>query len=488
MRTLIFLLVLCFNIEAFALNCTHIGIVDDQPPVNVPRIEDPKPTNVPRLTDPPGTQVPILEDEPRTKVPVLPTDPPRTQVPRVDDPDPSDLLDIEFPDPEQPLVPNAGKEVFKELKMDSRFSFNKKISFIIYSFELPAGLAHGHMYLNTQTGASMMDKEGMSYMMDEMPEGELTQIMTTDGNFYMYTSSPEAGKISMKMGGEVEMVFYDLITDSEARQFFSKFKRVQNDRVHNINSVKYTGTMNGQTMSIWLANSGGIRLDPKYTSALTGYQGLGYILNPTTGRTFLIAGFAAGDYQVFVQSVENVNVRFDGSVYKPIGDVIGGLMGTDMEDFNQTIEQAKQEAIRNADGALSNIQLQQADKMAEIAKTYGSAVDEFRKTSDLGSFGNINHEDASLQMYDLMLLGIEESRIRGNQELQEARRNQNDFEVQRIRCLLECNRREESRIQKTKEEHIAILKRYKDDEDTRDEKVGELMMRSTMEMVPCECN
>jgi hypothetical protein len=446
-------------------------------------------SSVPPLPDDkPPTQVPVLEDEPRMQVPVLPPDPPRTQVPIVDDPDPSDLLDIEFPDPEQPPMPNAGKEIFKEFPINSRFSFNKKIAFTIYSTELPARSSKGYIFLNTQTGASMMDKNGMSFMMEEMPDGELTQILTANGNFYMYTSAPEVGKIAMKMGGDDDMIMHDLLSGFEARELFKNFRRVQNDRVHGLSSVKYTGQVDGKTVNIWLANSQGIRLDPAYTSTLTGHQGLGYILNPSTGRTFLVAGYQMDDFQVFVNSVENVNISFDGSVYKPLGDVIGGMMETNMGEFQQSIDQAKQEAINNADRELSPIQLQQAEKMGELAKTYGASMDEFRKTSDLGALGNIDHEDASLLMYEMMLLGIEESRIRTNRDLQEAQSNNNTYDIRRLRCLLECSRKEEARIQRTKDEHLAILQQYKNDEDERDEKVGELMMRSAMEIIPCECN
>ena len=386
----------------------------------------------------PKTNIPLIKDQPKTTVPIL-TDADELLVIKSNEPNPNDLLDITVAIP-KPKTPNAGQSIYNEIGLNGEFTFNKKIGF---SVNAPEGDLVSYFYFNTKNGYSMLDWKGIKAMLNENPEGEITQIKNANNDFYQYIKSSE-GNFVMKAGSGQSMVVHDIQTEMLSKEFFKTFKKTGNKMGkvggNKYPRVEYSGTFEGKKMSIWLSNPQDVLLDTKFTHSLSGYWGLGFIASPT-GTTYMITGIVGDGASIFMNYIENANVSFSGKGYKPVGEMTGGNAGT----FSQT----------------SDIQ-------------------------DLPFVNQVNNADATANYYDMMISLVNQSIAEHQSGLNEAQNNNDTTAIKRHNCLITCTKNEKTRLEKVKEEHIKIINQYKNDDEKRDEKINQLMETQGMPK-PCSC-
>jgi hypothetical protein len=311
------------------------------------------------------------------------------------------------PNIQTPNIPNSGLEVGKEIPLTGTFTFNKKIGFMVNS---PEGDMVSYFYLNTKNGYSMLDWNGLKAMANEAAEeGEMNQIFSPNADFYQYVKSSE-GNYAMKMGSGQSMVLHDMQTADASKQFFKTFKKtgkkVGKEGGNKIPRVEYEGIYEGKKMSIWLSSAQDILIDKRFTSALTGYFGLGYIASPT-GKTYLMSGFQGDGANIFITYIENCSKTFSGKGYKPIGDMMVQAMENMPNATAENYSQMQAEINNEKDPKLRAIKIEALKKAKNRDKKTKSQAEIFAQTSDLQDMpyvNQLNDPKTTADYYDILII------------------------------------------------------------------------------------
>jgi hypothetical protein len=322
-----------------------------------------------------------------------------------------------------------------------------------------------------QNGYSMMDNDAMKKMAGEPFDGEVNQVMTATSDFYQYIKSPE-GNFSMKLGGKQN----NLLDNSKkvSADFFNNFKKTGAKKlIYGLEeSEEYAGISEGQKMSVWLSCSNGIAVDKKITYALTGFFGLGYVVNPA-GQTFLITAIEGTDVAIKLRGIENANSSFFGNTYKPMGNMMATSLGEMQQELNTN--------LNNENEYASQMNLEMLRASREFAET--SDLQDLPSTSLAGS------EIFNANFYNYIIDGLQQSIDENQQAITDLDKNTTDYKkrIAQLNCLKNCATAEKTRYEKIKAQHLALLSQYKNDEEKRNEKVSELMMTNSQPKV-CNCN
>lgn len=433
------------------------------------------------------TNIPIIKEGPKTNVPIIKEEDDLLPI-NSNEPNPNDLLDIVVNIP-KPKQSNAGKEIYNEIGLNGNFSFNKKITFSTYSSE---GDFTSHFYLNTKNGYSMQDTEGFRMMVKESLEGEMTQIKTANNDFYQYTKSSE-GNFVMKMGSGQSMVVHDIQTADLSKTFFKTFKKTGNKvgktGGNKYPRVEYSGTFEGEKMSIWLSSPQDILIDTKFTYSLSGYWGLGFIASPSK-RTYMITGITGKGFSVFMNDISNTTKTFSGKGYKPMGAMFAKAMQQNQSSISEE-ETAMQQAINEeTDPTLKALKQKEFEmykkQKAKLLKDAG----QFAETSDMADLPFVkdaSQEKPTGDYYDMLILMLDQSVREHQLGLKEAQENNDAKSIKRYNCLINCTSNEKNRLEKVKTQHIKILQQHKNDEELRDEKLNQLMMNEG-QPIACNCD
>jgi hypothetical protein len=392
------------------------------------------------------------------------------------------------PNTNAPKTHNAGLEIGKEIPMTGTFTFNKKIGFMVHS---PEGDFVTHFYLNTKNGYSMMDWQGLKDMAEQQTaEGEMNQIFSPNGDLFQYSNSSE-GNFAMKMGSGQSMVLHDLQTADASKEFFKTFKKsgskAGNGDGIKIPRIEYAGIHEGKKMSIWLSNAKDILIDKRFTSAITGYFGLGYIASPS-GKTYLMSGFQGSGVSIFITYVENCSKIFSGKGYQPIGNMMAEAMGQNISSQSNGYAEMQEGINNETDPQLRVLKIEALKNAKERDKNTLTQVEKFAKSSDMVDIpyvSQVNDPKATADYYDMMIIQIEQAIREHELGLKEGQKNNDAKVVERYNCLISCTKVEKVRLEKVKAEHIRILNQYTTDEEKRDEKINQLMERQGM---PKSCN
>lgn len=398
------------------------------------------------------------------------------------------MLDITVTIP-KPKTPNAGQSIYNEIGLNGAFSFNKKIGFSVNSNE---GDFVSYFYLNTKNGYAMLDWKGIKVMLTENPEGEMTQIKNANNDFYQYIKSSE-GNFVMKIGSGQSMVVHDIQTGMLSKQFFKTFKKTGN-KVGKVGGnkyprVEYSGTYEGQKMSIWLSDAQDVLIDTKFTYAISGYWGLGFIASPS-GKTYMITGITGEGISIFMNYIENTTVSFSGKGYKPMGEMMGQaiaqMQGNSSEEIiamQQAINEEKDPTLKALKQKEFEMYKKQMAKLQKDAAQFG----ETSEMTDLPYVKDANQEKPTADYYDIMILMTDQS-IREHQlGLKEAQENNDTKSIKRYNCLIKCVSNEKNRLESVKNQHIKILQQFKNNEELRDEKINQLMQTQGIPKA-CECD
>ena len=323
-----------------------------------------------------------------------------------------------------------------------------------------------------QNGYAMMDDNGIKKMVNENYEGEMTQIMTSTSDFYQFTKS-SAGHSSMKLGGKNENLLAS--TQKISKDFFTNFKKTGAKKrwYGNVDSEEYHGIdQEGLRSSIWLSCPGAITVDKKVTYALTGFSGLGYVVNPQ-GETFLVTAIEGKDAKIRLLNIEDQNAIFSGKNYKPLGAMMAKAIGENQIKMNQNTTSENQYGK-----AMLDQMMKQNNKFSETSDV-----------QDLASTALPKSEGFNSNQYNYIISGLEQSRKEIENQIAQLDKNQSDYKKQlsNLNCLKNCANSEKSRYEKVKIEHLALLSQYKNDDEKRDEKVS-VLLQEFYTTVPCSCN
>ena len=350
--------------------------------------------------------------------------------------------------------PNAGQQVNEKIGLNGDYTFNQKLTFKIEHAE---GNYTSNFYLNTKNGYSLIDNESMRLFTGIEGEGEMNQILTSASDFHQYMSTAE-GKYALKFGAQNDSKYEQSQMASE--DFFKNFQKTGNKKLiaGKFDSMEYTGTFEGVEMSVWLSCTDKILVDQNYTFVLTGYYGLGYIVNPA-GETYLLTEIISDGVKIQLINVENVTKNFSGKTYKPMGDAMANAMAQNSEN-------------------------------PRMSKNLISGINEFSTTSDLQDFTTnemISSQEFSTSFYDYYILALQQAIQDREQEIKDLDKNTINYKkkIARLNCLKNCAVKEKERYEKAKTQHLNLLAQFKNDADTRDEKVDELMQSEAM---PNACN
>jgi hypothetical protein len=368
-----------------------------------------------------------------------------------------------------PLVPNAGQQANIKIGLNGNFTFTTKFTFSMQSSE---GNYTTHFYFNINNGYSLMDNEAMKKITSENYGGEFDQIMTSYADFYQYTKSPE-GNFSMKLGGKTDDILAS--TKKASIDFFKKFKKTGAiKRMYgDSDSEEYKGIdEEGNESSIWLSCSGSISVDKKVTYALTGFSGLGYVVNPA-GETFLVTAIEGSGVQIKLINIEKQNASFSGKMYTPMGDMMGQAVSQNQQEMNESAENENQ----HGQAMLEQMVMQNK---------------KFTQTSDLQDLASTElpkSEEFTSNQYNYLILGLEQSVKDIQKEIAELNKSQSDYKkrLSDLNCAKNCALSEKARYEKLKNQHLALLIQYKDDDEKREEKVGSLL-QDFHTTLPCKCN
>lgn len=480
MKNILFPLLL-ISFGSFAQNNSSIELIKDKPKTKVDRIEDGPKTYIPRIDDAKNDGLLPLRNKKYSADELLDI--------KSNEPNQDDLLDISFPEA-KPTTPNSGQEIFESRELESTFSFNKKISF---KSTTPEGNMVSYFYLNTKDGSSLMDWPAMKTAIHEEVDGEVNNIMTANKDFYNYIKSSE-GNYSMKMSSGNSMVLHDLQTGMLSEEFFKSFKKtgkVQGKGTGNsIPRVEYAGVLDGEAVKVWLSDARGISVDMDYTYSLTGFFGLGYLVSPT-GRTYMITGLETAEGSIMMVSIENVNKTFEGKNFQPMGNMMAEAISQNMPEINESLNEMYAEAEKEEDPELRSIMLKQAAEAEKMLRKMESGVQGFTGSSDLNDLQSINlssDDNFMANYYDMSIISLDKG-IKENQlEIQEIARNGgNPTKTAELKCMISCAQVEKVRMEKLKVEHLAIMDKYKNDHEKRDELISQLMQRAAKEVSPCDC-
>jgi hypothetical protein len=439
------------------------------------------------------TNVPIIEDKPKTNVPVL-NDADFDLLPITsNEPNQNDLLDVVSSlNNVTTTTPNSGTNVYDKFGLQSTFTFNKKVGFMVASSE---GDMVGHIFLNTKNGYSLLPHEALSEMVES--DGEMNQIMSPFTEFFQYIKSSEGNFVMKMSNNESSESNHDWISKESSKKFFSTFKKTGNivklGGQKQFKSVEYVGNDDeGKTMYVYLAAAPDIRIDTRKTYSLTGHWGLGYIASPSR-RTYLITGIKGGGTGIFMTYIENTSHTFAGKNYKPMGDIVGTAIQNKMPEIEKSMAEGIAEAIAEAnaeeDPKLRQLMLEQIKQMEKLNSKTQSKAEKFAQSSDIKDLpyvSDVHAPKATADFYDMQIILHEQTIREVELSLAEAQKSNDNKKINRYTCTKSCYMRELNRLQKVKTEHIQILNQYKDDDDLRDEKISQLMETQGTPN-PCDC-
>lgn len=452
----------------YLLLCTSVfGLAQQKPKskANVPSSNEKIKPNVPLLNDA-DDLLPIVVNEPSQ----------------------NELFEVVSAQVTMPKTPNAGTTIYEKLSIQSNFTFNKKVGFMVASSE---GDMVGHFFLNTKNGYSLLPHEALSEMAKS--DGEINQIMSPFSEFFQYIISSE-GNFVMKMSSDISSESNHVwISKEGSKKFFSTFKKtgkiIKLGGQKQFKSIEYSGKdENGKTIYVYLAAAPDIRIDTRKTYSLTGHWGLGYIASPSK-RTYMITGIKGGDAGIFMTYIENASHSFSGKIYQPMGERIGTAIEEKMPEIEASMAEAIAQANAEEDPKLRQLMLEQIKQMQNLnSKTLSNAKD-FSKSSDVKDvpFNNdVNDPKATADFYDIQIVAREQSIREVELGLIEAQKSNDIKRINQYSCTKNCYITERNRLQKVKTEHLNILNKYKNDEDKRDEKINQLMQTDGTPKA-CEC-
>lgn len=460
MKKILFLSFICFSLASFAQqkpkSKTNVSIIKENPK-----------TNVPILTDADADLLPITSNEPTE----------------------NELLDIVSSQNNATIKTfNAGTNVYDKIGLQSTFTFNKKVGFMVASSE---GDMVGHFFFNTKNGYALLPHEALSEMVQG--DGELNQILSPFTEFFQYTKSSE-GNFVMKMSSNISSESnHDWISKESSKKFFSTFKKTGNSiklgGQKQFKSIEYQGKDDdGKTMYVYLAAAPDIRIDTRKTFSLTGHWGLGYIASPSK-RTYLITGIKGGDMGIFMTYIENTSHTFSGKNYTPMGEMVESAIQEKMPEMEAAMAEALAQANAEEDPKLRQLMLEQIKQMENLKKRTTTKAETFAHTSDINDLpyvSDVNDPKATADFYDMQIMAREQTIREVELSLAEAQIGSDSKVINRLICTKNCFTTELNRLQKVKAEHIKILNQYKNDDEQRDERINQLMETQGIPKA-CEC-
>lgn len=469
---------------------TQVDRIEDGPKPNVDRIEDSPKPKVERIVDPQKANVDRLEDNPKPKVDRI-EDPKRTHVDILEDEDGGSGGGSESGNASGgggPFAANAGKGVFEELDLGSRFRFNRKIGFYVTSLE---GNMVSHFYLDTHTGASMLDHEGNQALVEDKLEGETVQIMTSMRDFLGFIKSSE-GNYSYKVESGSSPVMESLQDEKFSKEFSKNFKPTGESLAkgqggNKFNSQEYSGIYDGQSISVYLADPGQVRLDTKYTHSLTGHFGLGYIADEN-GKTFMLTGIQAEGVSIFMTYNEPSSKTFEGSAYQSMGDLMGAQVDAATQQFAEESAAKRREIDEIEDSKLKQIRKKQADETEKMQQEGLKGLEEMAESSDVSQLGQLASPDFFTSFYETGILE-KEAEIR-ELEIQtaSAQKGGDSYNLAIYQCKMTCLNADKLQLTTLKSKHLAILKRYPEGDPKRELESNTLLVEFTQNQKACNCN
>jgi hypothetical protein len=368
-----------------------------------------------------------------------------------------------------PINPNAGEGANTKIGLNGNFTFTSKFTFSVQSSE---GNFTSYFYLNLKNGYSLMDNSAMKKLANQEFDGEINQIMTPSSDFYQFMKSPE-GSYSMKLGAKNKNTL--ITTQKSSTDFFKNFHKTGIKKMiyGSVQSEEYNGIdADGTEMSVWLSCSKGISVDKKITYAVTGFFGLGYVVSPT-GETFLVNAIEGNGMKITLNTIEIQNKSFSGASYKPMGEMMGTAISQNQAEINKSASQENQygEAMMQ--------------EMLQSANQFGQTSD----IQDLPSIELANSTSFNSNYYDYIILGLQQAIEDRQQEIINLDKNTSNYKKRKAEliCLKNCAEQEKTRFETLKQQHLAILNQYKEDEEEKNEKINELIQTQGAPKA-CDCD
>ncbi|MDR7129768.1 BMFP domain-containing protein YqiC [Algoriphagus sp. 4150] len=412
-----------------------------------------------------------------------------------DDLDPSELRDRNFPDSRRPKTPNAGSRTLEEITMDGPFTFDRKISFLVSGAD---GSFNSYFYLNTQTGYSMMDAQAHKQWIPT-GEGKTVQIMTHTGDFYSYIDSRE-GKYSMKMSSGFDGLDIMLMANSLEQEGFRRTgKKVNKGSGVPFTRAEYSGKdSDGNAVSLWLSDPLDIRLDNNKTYLLTGHFGLGYFTDRKTLQNYMVTGIESKDGSIFITANEKSNASFSGKGYTTMGDLMMGGMTGQSDYMAERMQAAEVEIAQIEDPQLRALAKKELEQMSGLAGAMGNTAKKVGETNDLRHLGvGMEQMSEEYSAFAHMLLQSRQGIRQLELNIVELKKMSDDeyarAEIKKNNCLISCNERKVTLLNRAVELEDRIRRQYKkdDDDDKRDEDLGKLYEETLSELnriADCGCN
>jgi hypothetical protein len=124
-------------------------------------------------------------------------------------------------------------------------------------------------------------------------------------------------------------------------------------------------------------------------------------------------------------------------------------------------------------------------------KQAGTSAEKFAQTSDLQHLPFVNsvYDEKTIKSnYDLMIAGFDEAIREHELSAIEAKKTDNNKAYSRSICLRSCVMLERTRWERLREEHLGIVRRYKNNEDKQQEELDKFAERSAKGIKPCNCD
>lgn len=453
----------------------------------VPRIEDKSKTHVPLVDDTendPNKSHADLKDlndgkykdqkDKHTYVPILT--------------DADDLLDIEISTPKKTIKPNAAQQIYdEEFKIQSVHTFNKKF---YYHSQHDGSNIQGHFFMNTHNGITMIDPPGMKLLADNNNVGKLHWLKDVYENQYYYTQS-EQGNIAFKAGSNNDPMTHDYRSYFSMEDFFTNFKpsselSEKGKAGHHFKARAFKGIQDGMPTTVWLAEVSNVIIDTRYAHHLNGFFSLGYIANKA-GKTYLITAVQQGKNAIFLSKIESVKTQFDGTKYKPLGNMIGNVA-----DARAAQKDAIQKALAEEEDPEKRRQMEIA--IANMNKGFNSQmnnVETLKKDSDISSYQqNQNQVFYDMNYYETVSAQLQAELIDLNESLKGLiESGASKEEKNLVNCAIACNKIGQAKATEYRKKEAFIKEKYAKDPTKSGAAWQELLQKFTEEMAnACACD
>jgi hypothetical protein len=230
-----------------------------------------------------------------------------------------------------------------------------------------------------------------------------------------------------------------------------------------------------------------VRLDTRYTRTLSGYFGLGYIVD-ASGTTYLVTGIQGDGVSIFMTYNEPASKTFDGSAYQSTGDLMGAQVNDANEQFAEEAAARRGEIDEIEDSKLKLIRKKQADEIENMQKEGLKGMEEMAETSDPSMLVKVASPDFFTSFYETGILE-KEAEIRDLEiRIESAKKDGDTYNLELYQCRMKCLSRDKLQLTDLKSKHLEILKRYPEGDENRELQVNTLMVEYTQNIKPCDCN